>query len=119
MGLIPRRTTYKFEYLREFEPEFEIVLGSESGAHMGPIHEKNQRPKISCYCTFKCVPERGGDKGGGVMFGGRRQRDGGRRRDWECRGRCRENEERGMEEGDEVGQEMRRRRWWGAKEDFF
>jgi hypothetical protein len=20
---------------------------------MGLIHEKNQRPKISCYCTFK------------------------------------------------------------------
>jgi hypothetical protein len=50
---IPRRTTFKFKYLREFEPEFEIVLGYESGAHMGSIHEKNQRPKISCYCTFK------------------------------------------------------------------
>jgi hypothetical protein len=46
------RTTLKFEYLREFKPEFGIVLGSESWAHMGSIHEKNQRPKISCYCTF-------------------------------------------------------------------
>ncbi len=44
-GLIPWRTTFKFEYLREFEPEFEIVLGYESGAYMGSIHEKNQRPK--------------------------------------------------------------------------
>jgi hypothetical protein len=52
-GLIPRRTTLTFEYLREFEPEFEEVLGYELGAHMGSIHEKNQRPKISCYCTFK------------------------------------------------------------------
>jgi hypothetical protein len=43
----------KFEYLLEFEPEFEKVLGCELGAHMGLIHEKNQRPKISCYCTFK------------------------------------------------------------------
>ncbi len=52
-GLIPRRTTFKFEYLLEFEPEFENVLGYELGAHMGSIHEKNQRPKISCFCTFK------------------------------------------------------------------
>jgi hypothetical protein len=22
---------------------------------MGSIHEKNQRPKISCYCTFKVL----------------------------------------------------------------
>jgi hypothetical protein len=49
--LIPRRTTFKFEYLREFVSEFEIVLGYESGAHMGLIHEKKQRPKISFYCT--------------------------------------------------------------------
>ncbi len=51
----PRRTTFKFEYLREFEPEFENVLGYELGAHMGSIHEKNQGPKISCYCIFKYV----------------------------------------------------------------
>ncbi len=54
-GLIPRRTTLKFEYLREFEPEFEKVLGYELGAHMGSIHEINQRQKISCYCTFKVI----------------------------------------------------------------
>jgi hypothetical protein len=52
-GCRPRRTTLKFEYLREFEPEFENVLGYELGAHLGSIHEKNQGPKISCYCTFK------------------------------------------------------------------
>jgi hypothetical protein len=28
-GLIPRKTTLKFEYLWEFEPEFENVLGME------------------------------------------------------------------------------------------
>jgi hypothetical protein len=44
-GGIPRRTTLKFEYLREFEPEFENVLVYEIGAHMGSIHEKNQGPK--------------------------------------------------------------------------
>jgi hypothetical protein len=41
-GLIPRRTTLKFEYLQEFEPEFEPdfenVLGYELGAHVGAIH---------------------------------------------------------------------------------
>jgi hypothetical protein len=42
----------KFEYLREFKPEFENVSGNELGAHMGSIHEKNHGPKISCYCTF-------------------------------------------------------------------
>jgi hypothetical protein len=52
-GIRPRRTTLKFEYLREFKPKFENVLGYELGAHMGWIHEKNQWPKISCYCTFK------------------------------------------------------------------
>jgi hypothetical protein len=51
-GLIPRRTTLKFEYLRELEPEFENVIGFELRAHMGSIREKNQGPKISCYCTF-------------------------------------------------------------------
>ncbi len=51
-GLIPYRTTFKFEYLRELKPEFENVLGYQLGAHMGSIHEKNQGPKISCYCTF-------------------------------------------------------------------
>ncbi len=42
----------KFEYLREFEPEFEDVLGYELGAHMGSIHEKTMG-QILYYCTFK------------------------------------------------------------------
>ncbi len=42
-----------YEYLREFEQEFEFVLGYELGVQMGSIHEKNQGPKISCFCTFK------------------------------------------------------------------
>jgi hypothetical protein len=40
--MIPRRTTLKLEYLLEFEPEFENVLGYELGAHMGSIHEKTR-----------------------------------------------------------------------------
>jgi hypothetical protein len=51
--MIPRGTTFEFEYLGEFEIEIKNILEHESGAHMGLIHEKNQRPKISCYCTFK------------------------------------------------------------------
>ncbi len=51
--MIPRGTTFEFEYLGEFEIEINTILEHESGAHMGLIHEKNQRPKISCYCTFK------------------------------------------------------------------
>jgi hypothetical protein len=35
--------------------EIKNILGYELGAHMRLIHEKNQRPKISCYCTFKDV----------------------------------------------------------------
>jgi hypothetical protein len=33
--IIQRWYTYKSEYLREFETEFENILGCESGAHMG------------------------------------------------------------------------------------
>jgi hypothetical protein len=40
---------FEFEYLGEFEIEIKNILEQESGAHMGLIHEKNQRPKISCY----------------------------------------------------------------------
>jgi hypothetical protein len=50
--MIPRGTTFKFEYLGELEIEIKNILGHESGVHMGLIHEKNQRAKISCYCTF-------------------------------------------------------------------
>jgi hypothetical protein len=50
--MIPRGTTFEFEYLGGFEIEIKNILEHESGAHMGLIHEKNQRPKILCYCTF-------------------------------------------------------------------
>ncbi len=42
-GLLPRGTTFKFEYLQEFIPEIENVLGNESGVYMGSIHEKKTR----------------------------------------------------------------------------
>jgi hypothetical protein len=51
--MTPRGTTFEFEYLGEFEKEIKNILGHESGAYMRLIHEKNQRPKIACYCTFK------------------------------------------------------------------
>jgi hypothetical protein len=51
--MIPHGTTFDFEYLGEFEMEIKNILGYELGAHMRLIQEKNQRPKISCYCTFK------------------------------------------------------------------
>jgi hypothetical protein len=51
--MLPHGTTFKFKYLGEFEIEIKTILEHESRAHMGLIHEKNQRPKISCYCTFK------------------------------------------------------------------
>jgi hypothetical protein len=50
--MIPRRTTFEFVYLGEFEKEIKNILGHELGAHMRLIHEKNQRPNFSCYCTF-------------------------------------------------------------------
>ncbi len=43
----------RIQYLRKFETEFENILGCESGADIGSIHEKNQRSKISCYFPFK------------------------------------------------------------------
>jgi hypothetical protein len=50
--MIPRGTTFKFEYLGEFKIDIKNILGYESAAHMGLIHEEKQRPKISCYCSF-------------------------------------------------------------------
>jgi hypothetical protein len=45
---------FEYEYLHEFETEFENILECESRAHMGSIYEeKNQWSKISCYCPFK------------------------------------------------------------------
>jgi hypothetical protein len=45
-------TTFEFEYLGEFKMDIKNILGHESAAHMGLIHEEKQRPKISCYCIF-------------------------------------------------------------------
>jgi hypothetical protein len=53
--MIPRGITFKFEFLSEFEIEIKNILELESGAHIRLIHEKNQRPKISCYFTFKQI----------------------------------------------------------------
>jgi hypothetical protein len=46
--MIPRGTTFKFEYLCDFEIEIKNILGHESEAQMGLVYEKNQRPK---YCA--------------------------------------------------------------------
>jgi hypothetical protein len=43
--MIPHGTTFEFEYLSQFEMEIENILGLESGAHMGLIHEKNRGEK--------------------------------------------------------------------------
>ncbi len=37
------QSNFKFEYLGNFETELENILGHESGAQVGSIHEKNQR----------------------------------------------------------------------------
>ncbi len=79
--MIPRGTTFEFEYLGEFEMEIKKFFGHESGAHMGLIHEKNKRPTISCYSTFKLglkrifllpppPPPPKGRGGGGGVWGG-------------------------------------------------
>jgi hypothetical protein len=41
----PCGTTFKFEYLGEFELEIKNILGHESGAHIGVIHEKYRGQK--------------------------------------------------------------------------
>ncbi len=41
--MIPRGTTFEFEYLGEFEMEIKNILVHESGAHMGLIHGKKTR----------------------------------------------------------------------------
>jgi hypothetical protein len=43
--MIPRGTTFEFEYLGKFEMEIKNILGLESGAHMGLIHEKKTEAK--------------------------------------------------------------------------
>jgi hypothetical protein len=44
-GMIPCGTTFEFEYLGEFKMDIKNILGHESGAHMGLIHEKNRGKK--------------------------------------------------------------------------
>jgi hypothetical protein len=43
--MIPHGTTFKFEDLGEFKMDIKNILGDESGAHMGLIHEKNRGQK--------------------------------------------------------------------------
>jgi hypothetical protein len=70
-GMIPHGTTFKFKFLGEFGIEIKNILEHESEAHMGLIHEKNQRPKISvplidcfitalicCYCNVLVLVDR-------------------------------------------------------------
>jgi hypothetical protein len=45
--------TFEYEYLREFETEFENILECESGAHMGSIHEKNRGKKSRATVPLK------------------------------------------------------------------
>jgi hypothetical protein len=52
--MTPRGTTFELENLGEFEMEIKNILEHESGAQIRLIHEKNQKPKISCYSTFNC-----------------------------------------------------------------
>ncbi len=45
-GIRLRGTTFEFEYLCEFETEFENNLESDSGVHMGLIHEKTEAKNL-------------------------------------------------------------------------
>jgi hypothetical protein len=46
------QSNFEFEYLGEFETEFENISEYESRAQVGSFDEKKQRSKISCYCPF-------------------------------------------------------------------
>ncbi len=50
-----RWSTLSCEYLREFSKKFETALMVFSGTWGKPIHEKNQKSKISWHCSFKYV----------------------------------------------------------------
>ncbi len=47
------QSNFEFEYLGEFETEFENILGFKSGAQVCSFDGKKRRSKISCYCPFK------------------------------------------------------------------
>jgi hypothetical protein len=49
------QSNFEFEYLVKFETEFENILGCESVFQVGSFDEKNQSPKISCYCPFNII----------------------------------------------------------------
>jgi hypothetical protein len=38
----PGRTTFEVEYVQGIKTEFKNILGYETGAHMGSIHEKTR-----------------------------------------------------------------------------
>jgi hypothetical protein len=47
------QSNFEFEYLGEFETEFENILGYKSGAQVCSFDRKKRRSKISCYRPFK------------------------------------------------------------------
>jgi hypothetical protein len=47
------QSNFEFEYLGEFETEFENSLGYKSRAQVCSFDGKKQRAKISCYCPLK------------------------------------------------------------------
>jgi hypothetical protein len=47
------QSNFEFEYLGEFETEFENFLGYKSGAQVCSFDGKKRKSKISCYCPFK------------------------------------------------------------------
>ncbi len=49
------QSNFEFEYLGEFETEFENILGYKSGAQVCSFDGKKRRSKISCYCPFNVV----------------------------------------------------------------
>jgi hypothetical protein len=44
--MIPRGTTFEFEYLGEFKMDIKNILRHESAAHMGLIHEEKQAKNL-------------------------------------------------------------------------
>jgi hypothetical protein len=51
----PGGTTFRYKYFHGFKTELKSILVCEFRDYMGSIREKNQRPKISCYCPFKLL----------------------------------------------------------------
>ncbi len=47
--------TFEYEYLREFETEFENILECESEAHKGSIYEKNRGKKTRATVPLKIL----------------------------------------------------------------